>query len=225
MSRCFNPYITCGLSLLGVLTHFLSFAQQPTYRLGLGISGGMSAGWWIFDKGFNDTLPDWHEGYDRTHLTVLIRSEFTLSFRNAKGFAELGGGFRALQDNIMISSADRRRTGTRYRISSGRAVPVFAFYLTGGYHLFQKKSFSFTPTLSAGTFFLTTNHPQKAYFKNRFFYDVGVSHIFYLSERWDFSVFPHYSQMIITTTREANKGSGHAIRTVGFLFGFRLWII
>ncbi|MEZ4774178.1 MAG: hypothetical protein R3D00_13425 [Bacteroidia bacterium] len=219
------PVYLPAIAFIALLSPPKGFAQHMMNTWGVGTSGGMAAGWWIYDKGFNDTLPTWHEGYDRTHLSAMFQSGFTLDYRSRQFYVSAGVGFSSLRDNIMISSADRRRTGTRYRISDGNAMPIFSVFLMGGYNLYHNKSFSFTPTLSTGTFFVKTTHPQKAYFKYKYFYDIGIRHVFHLSENWDFSVYPHYSQMIITTRPEANKGSGHHIYTVGVNFAFSIWII
>lgn len=224
MTRFLWKYLPAILPFL-LLSPLKVYTQSPFHQWGIEVSEGVSVGWWIYDKGFADTLPDWHQGYDRTHLSAMFQTDLTFDYRSKKFFASVGGRFSSLQDNIMISSADRRRTGTRYRITTGNAVHFFSLFLTGGYNLSTKNTFSFTPTLSVGTFFLNTTHPQKSFFQYRYFYDIGVRHTFHLSENWDFSIFPHYSQMVITTTPAADSGSGHHIYTLGVNLAFRRWIM
>ena len=84
----------------------------------LGINGGLEAGWWIYNKGFNDTLHSSHLGYDRTHLAFVIPVEVCFSIKKEKWLLDFGVGTVRIGDNVMIGSEDQRGGRTRYGIST-----------------------------------------------------------------------------------------------------------
>lgn len=185
----------------------------------------MAVGWWIYDRGYNDSLPGWHEGFDRTHLAVIFPAEFELSFRGNNWFVETGTGIRSLRDNVMITPEDKRSDRERYRISPGQAVSIQMFYLRGGYNVFGSPGYSFTPALTLGTFTINTTHPNKDQFRHKLYYEAGIMNQFHIHKRFDLLIFPRYSNMIITTQPDAPEGSGHNIHSIGINMGFRCWII
>ncbi|MEZ4828890.1 MAG: hypothetical protein R3C61_21780 [Bacteroidia bacterium] len=224
MIRLASHPVFFSLLLLIFFCPFDVYGQNNAPRWGISAGGGFGAGWWIFDKGYADSLPDWHLGYDRTHLSLMPETNLQILYRNQKVSIALGAGFSSLLDRIMISSADRRRTGTRYVIASGNSIPFLRLFLSGSYYLPATPRLDLVPTISAGSFFVKTIHPQKPFFRYRFYYEPGISYIFHLSDDWEFAATPRYSHMIITTRPEANRGARHHIHTMGINIAFRIWI-
>ncbi|MEZ4850097.1 MAG: hypothetical protein R3B93_16080 [Bacteroidia bacterium] len=197
--------------------------SQSKFRFGLGFQTGVEAGWWIYNKGFNDTLPGNHMGYDRTHLSFLTPSELKLSFRSESWMFNLGVGRARIGDNVMIGSEDRRRDRTRYAISSGNAVSVSRILIQGGPALIKKEKYRFYPALTLGLFSLETTHPDRFFFATKWLWKLSLENHISLSKGFDLLVNLAYTDMKIFTTSEAPVGSEHDIYSIGINLGANIW--
>jgi hypothetical protein len=211
------------MMVAGLMLPGLSIAQSHL-KFGLGIKSGLEAGWWIYNKGFNDTLPGSHMGYDRTHLSFVIPVELTFALRTSDLIFNFGAGSVRIGDNVMIGSEDRRRGRTRYDVAAGEAVNTLHAFVQGGPALLKKPKYTFFPTLALGMFSIETTHPDKAQFKKQWFWKISLENYISPTENLDLTASLAYTNMKISTTNDAPKGAEHDIYSIGVNVGAILWL-
>lgn len=185
-------------------------SQAPPIQIELG--AGVGAGWWVYNKGFTDTLPTIHRGYDRTHLSMLWPSELSISYARNNWEWGIALGQRTLADDQMIGSDHRRGRFRKYTISvdSKNNIPIQHISLFGRGYLIKKRKFWMGASASLGTFYMTHNHPRKSTFQLHIAQEVGIIHLIWLSPHLAFTVHPQFSNYRITSEGQF-EGERHNI--------------
>jgi hypothetical protein len=190
-------------------------------RLNVELSSGAAVGWWVYDKGFTDTLPQLHRGFDRTHLSFVLPVDFSVTLQQQRWEFGLGAGYRQLQDDQMVASDHRRGARNTYYITE-RNTNILFFQAFGQlrYELLQFPRFSLAPSIKLGRFWVRHTHPQAATFRQQWVREIGLMARFKLLPRLEYWFMPQYADQLITVPN-SHVGERHNIYTIGILAGLR----
>jgi len=201
----------------------IPYIHSQGIKLGVNLSTGLGAGWWVYNKGFSQD--GWHNGYDRTHLAFSLPIEAELQAKHDRWEILLGAGMRRLVDNVMIGSDHQRTNRSRYLVSEETFLRFRHIHLGLGYTLIQRPSYHLIPSVRLGTFWFQHTHPAAANMGRRLSMDIGIAQRWRLSNRWNLIAEGRYSDWRIWGNSQALRSEQHHIYTIDLRMGFLIWII
>ncbi len=208
---------------LGLCLGFLLFLSPLTAQLSIELGSGGEIGWWVQNNGFNDTLPDYHQGYDRSHLAFFMPAEFSLSYQFQKWRFSAGGGYRYFDDNVLIGTDNARGNSSRYRIQpNGEGVNIWLYQLGIEYLFVDQPRFSMSPFFNLGGFFSNASIPNPEISKAPWHYNFGLELSAKLGQHFQWYFRPRYIRQIINYDQPAFRDLQQNIYSIGIFTGIRL---
>ncbi|MCI4666626.1 MAG: hypothetical protein MRZ79_00590 [Bacteroidia bacterium] len=190
----------------------------------ISFEAGLGAGWWVYDKGQTDTLPQIHRGYDRTHLSFLIPQSISVSYSTEKILLGVQAGRTRLEDSRMVSSDHRRGSFNKYSIAEDGIDYIPITYLVGkiGWHIIRKPRFRLTPVFLAGLTQVRAQHPESLTFSRRI-YRAGELHFSVaLSPNVNLLLYPRYTNVLFRDLNSKYLQSKHNVYGIGLHAGLEL---
>lgn len=206
-----------------LLTCLLSLGWQSTQaQLSIEISSGAELGWWVQNKGFNDTLPNFHQGYDRSHLSFMLPAELSLSYQYGDWRFGLGGAYRYFDDNVLVGTDNARGNYSRYRLQSeNQGVRFWSWQAEIQYLLIQKPKFSFSPFLAFGSFMTNATIPEALLSTIPWHYRFGLELSHILGPHFQWYAKPRYARFHIGYEDAAYRDFQQNVYSIGILTGIR----
>jgi hypothetical protein len=203
------------LLLVGLVS---PLAAQSNWSLS--VQSGAELGWWVYDKGFNDSLPDFHQGFDRTHLSFVLPLEISLHWQNQRWQYGLGLQYRVLFDDVLIGSDHRRSSRNQYNISrNGSEVGFVQWHAQLAWQALQQGRYQFWPWLRVGGFRPFAVHPREDYYRFFLHYTLALENRVQMGEKWALQFMPRYTEKTILTRSDAFRGEQHKVYTIGIMLG------
>ncbi|MEM6343742.1 MAG: hypothetical protein AAF927_07670 [Bacteroidota bacterium] len=204
------------------LSFLFSFSPLQA-QLSIELGSGGEIGWWVQNNGYNDTLTDFHQGYDRSHLAFFMPAELSLSYQHQKWRFSLGGGYRYFDDNVLIGTDNARGNFSRYRIQTeGEGVDIWLYQLGVEYLFVDQPRFSMSPFFNIGGFFSNATIPEPEISKAPWHYNFGLELSAKLGPHFQWYFRPRYIRQIINYEQPVFRDLQQNIYSIGIFTGIRL---
>lgn len=218
---CYNASISLTIRTCCIFLFLLPGLALPLQaQLSLSVQSGTELGWWVYNKGWTDTLPTVHQGYDRTHLSFVAPVGLQLQYQHQRWEYGLGLQFRVLFDDVLIGSDHRRGGRNQYNLS--RNGSDVGFVLWQG-HLawlaLEKGRYQLWPQVQLGGFRPIATHPREQFFQYFVLYSLGLEQRVRMGDNWALQLSPRYVEQTIFTGPGAYEGETHKIYTIGLILG------
>ena len=208
---------------LSLLALILCFSTNSLWaQLSIELGAGAELGWWVQNNGYNDTLPSFHQGYDRSHLSFMLPAELSLSYQYQAWRFSLGMGYRYFDDNVLIGSDNARGNYSRYRLQTeNRGINLWTWQAGLEYSLLDRPKFSFSPFLSFGGFASNATIPEAAISKTPLQFKLGIELSAVLSEHIQWYFRPRYARFFINYREPVYRDLQQNVYSIGILTGIR----
>ena len=201
-----------------LLTSYCAATQAQT--VDLEFATGMFTGWWIFDKGMSDSIPGYHEGYDRSHLSTMAPARINLIYSGERWSVGTQLGYLWLNDKELVSSVRFPDMSLKYDIAEN-ALHFIQYGFQGEYTIAKGRNYQFRFHLSAGSFAAFHNHPDKEDFGTPYFWMAGITNEFDLG-KIKLVLRPEYSNLRLTYRTSNPNGKRNNVYYFGAGAGIRV---
>ncbi|MEO0898855.1 MAG: hypothetical protein AAFY71_20750 [Bacteroidota bacterium] len=185
---------------------------------------GVGAGWWVYDKGLTDTLPNIHRGYDRTHLAFIFPVSMGLRYQHKNLTLGMQLGIASLRDDRMVASDHRRGDFNKYSISTDEleGVPLAQVAAQLGYVMVSGKRLELTPIVYGGFNWTWHDHPEVAEFNQRIYRAVDLQFRIKLASHLSLLLFPRYTNILLRESDTPYESSKHNVYAIGLHTGLQV---
>lgn len=200
------------------------FAQQGKWLFSYEI--GLGAGWWVYDKGLTDTLPQIHRGYDRTHLSFLTHQSLSVAYSTPRFMIGIQGGINTLEDPTMVGSDHRRGAFRRYELSRGgnEQVPLPHFAAKIGVNLINKEKFRLTPIAVLGANWVQAFHSEVMEFDRRFYRAGELQFAISVFPNLNLLLYPRFTNILLKDSNVPFEHAKHNVYGISLHTGLELSI-
>ncbi|WP_044240003.1 hypothetical protein [Flexithrix dorotheae] len=194
------------------------YAQQAQKKFLLDFSVSIGSGWWTYYKGIDENGID--RGWDRADTSPIAAGEIGFLARFGKVKPGVFIGIATYFQDEMDASDLTQLNWDQYPIGD-KFVNFLKFGGQLEIDILEKKSFTLSPNLKAGSFYIDTVHPEKENFGSKYFFEIGIKAEKEFS-KFSLYILPRGSFMTIQPQMENAKGELHKIYGYGVNIGARL---
>ena len=196
-------------------------SNEPKFHLQL--LSGTEAGWWVYNKGSTDTLPQIHRGYDRTHFAFMLPIELGMVLTYPQLEWGLSFTFLTLYDDELISSAHSWRKYRIYPLTTDEhQVRLFQWGLSGSYIWIDRPRYEFQAGIKLGGFHLIEVLEVDSPFGLKWFQEILLTQKVRINRHFDLMLVPKVARMRIQVRNSPYAGERHDIYRIGFHLGLRM---
>ncbi len=197
-------------------------AQLPEKALWVEVAGGGGSGVWTHNKGTSSNGQFNTEGWERSHSSAFVNTEFNVAFRYRRWTVGLGGTYDMFLDRTIYAADHSDNNPNLILFAENNFLRLNRVYLIGGYNIVHKPKYRMGPQVKMGRFWENSIHPDKANFKRFFTWEVAIDNEVQLAKRFVLALRPHYVSYIIYPENRVSKSERHRIFDFGMVIGLRI---
>ncbi|MEX0968060.1 MAG: hypothetical protein WD077_12530 [Bacteroidia bacterium] len=213
------PEAYCAILLL-ICWPSSGLNAQPAEPFSIEVSGGMAAGWWLYNHGSSDQSLRNNLGWDETRLALFVPATASFLYRIGKFRTGIGASHTWFFIDEIRKTGDAPPKFLRDSLSRS-AVKFLDIGIIAEYDLISKPGFVFGPHLAGGIFSIKTIYPGRNRFGNKFCWEIGLNAQFRIAPHLMFNLRPQYKTFIITPVESTVYHERHTISNFGANAGLR----